>query len=176
METDLGVALLNSVRDSLIWRVTAGHYPHRAFIKPYATMPVLSLDGTLIGAYTTNTTLTPINTNQAPPPQAPPQVQAVTHGISVLGGKAHSWLGQVIIMCPVRVDVWKQEDLGSCLNSTGNEQTRSWRGGCVVGNSQRPFSGGGRLLCWQVTLCNALQPHILDVSLATWQVVSPVRS
>lgn len=53
METDLGVALLSSVRDSLIWRVTAGHCQHGAVIKHRATMHVVqSLDGAVFGAYT----------------------------------------------------------------------------------------------------------------------------
>lgn len=48
METDLGVALLSSVRDSLIWRVTAGHCQHGAFIKHCVTMHIVqSLGGTL---------------------------------------------------------------------------------------------------------------------------------
>lgn len=45
METDLGVALLSSVRDSLIWRVTAGHCQHRAFIKHCATMHIVQSSG-----------------------------------------------------------------------------------------------------------------------------------
>lgn len=42
METDLGVAVLRSGRDSLIWRVTAGHYHRqRAFIKCFAPIDVV---------------------------------------------------------------------------------------------------------------------------------------
>lgn len=94
-------------------------------------MPAVSLDGTQIGAYSEDTKLTPINTNWGPQPQEPWKVQAVAHGISILGGEGHSWSGQVIIMCPVRVDGWRKEDWGIWLNSTGNEQVRSWGAGML---------------------------------------------
>lgn len=62
METDLGVALLYSVRDSLIWRVTAGQYQRRVFIRCCAG--VQSMECRVFGAHIEDIPLTPTNAKQ----------------------------------------------------------------------------------------------------------------
>lgn len=94
--------------------------------------------------------------------------------VFVLGGEGHSWSGQVI-MCPVRVDVWRKEDWGSWLNSTGNEQVRSWGAGMLeipkVSSQVEAGSCAEKWLPPCVCGCNALKPQVMDVSLASLQAV-----
>lgn len=82
METDLGVALLYSVRDSLKWRVTASRYhQHRSFIKHCVLMHIVqSMELCVFGAYTKNVTLTPINTKQTPGSSGIGALKSTTNG------------------------------------------------------------------------------------------------
>lgn len=74
METDLGVALLYSVRDSLIQSYCRSYRQHRAFIKWCATMRIVeTMELCVFGAYPKEDITVPLTRHkpQRPEPQEP---------------------------------------------------------------------------------------------------------